>query len=118
MIGKVNRLRLSRFTTATRRQAERTGAPKIARGRTITRRGSARALGAKPQQFAEMPANSANRCSLFELQQWHCRWPIGDPGTRDFGFCGNKPVDGLPYCSAHARMAYRRSPIRASQERG
>jgi GcrA cell cycle regulator len=54
-----------------------------------------------------MPGDSGNRCSLFELQQWHCRWPIGDPTAEDFGFCGNKPVDGLPYCPVHARGAYR-----------
>jgi len=29
------------------------------------------------------------------------------PGAEDFGFCGSKMVDGLPYCEAHARMAYR-----------
>jgi GcrA cell cycle regulator len=64
--------------------------------------------------FAEVPGDDANRCSLFELQQWHCRWPIGDPTVGDFGFCGNKAVDGLPYCPAHARIAYRpgtREPV-------
>jgi GcrA cell cycle regulator len=44
---------------------------------------------------------------LIELREWHCRWPCGDPASKDFGFCGKKPVDGLPYCPAHARMAYR-----------
>ena len=32
--------------------------------------------------FAELPGESAETCSLFELQQWHCRWPIGDPMDR------------------------------------
>ena len=116
VIGKVNRLRLSRFTTATRGQAEGTGAPQIARPR-IMRRGGFPALRAKPPTFVEMSVNTANRCSLSELQQWHCRWPVGDPGTKDFGFCGNKPLDGLPYCSAHARMAYRRAPTASSEVR-
>jgi len=62
-----------------------------------------------PLAFVEVPGDCANRCSLFELQQWHCRWPISDPGAEDFGFCGNNPVKGLPYCAAHARMAYRPS---------
>ena len=57
--------------------------------------------------FAELSGESAKACSLFELQQWHCRWPIGDPISEDFGFCGNRPVAGLPYCPAHAQMAYR-----------
>ena len=53
--------------------------------------------------FAELSGESAKACSLFELQQWHCRWPIGDPIPEDFGFCGNRPVAGLPYCPAHAQ---------------
>ncbi|MGE0109193.1 MAG: GcrA family cell cycle regulator [Bdellovibrionales bacterium] len=36
----------------------------------------------------------------------HCRWPIGDPRSPDFRFCGCKTVDGLPYCVDHARIAY------------
>jgi GcrA cell cycle regulator len=32
---------------------------------------------------------------------------MGDPTSEDFGFCGNSPVAGLPYCPAHAQMAYR-----------
>jgi GcrA cell cycle regulator len=47
------------------------------------------------------------RCSLFELGAQNCRWPIGRPGADDFGFCGSAPVEGLPYCAGHARMAYR-----------
>jgi GcrA cell cycle regulator len=46
------------------------------------------------------------RCSLLELSDAKCRWPIGDPGTSDFFFCGGKPVGDLPYCAYHARMAY------------
>jgi GcrA cell cycle regulator len=114
VIGKANRLHLSRL--ATQRQAERTGPPQIARLR-ITRRRGFPALQANPQAFVEMSANTASRRSLSELQEWHCRWPIGDPGTEDFGFCGNKPLDGLPYCSTHARMAYRRPPRALSEAR-
>ena len=109
VIGKANRLHLSRFTTATQGQAERTGPPQIARMR-IARGRRLPALQANPPTFVEMSANPASRRSLSELREWHCRWPIGDPGTEDFGFCGNKPLDGLPYCSMHARLAYRRPP--------
>jgi GcrA cell cycle regulator len=108
VIGKANRLGLSRFKSATAGQLEQTGTRKNTRSRTVTQYRSLRALWAKPPlAFAELPGDSANRCSLFELQQWHCRWPMGDPTAKDFGFCGNKPIDGLPYCPAHARIAYR-----------
>jgi GcrA cell cycle regulator len=46
------------------------------------------------------------RCSLLELSDSKCRWPIGDPGNAEFAFCGGKPVEGFPYCGYHARIAY------------
>jgi GcrA cell cycle regulator len=46
------------------------------------------------------------RCSTLELSEGKCRWPIGDPGTPDFFFCGGKTIEGLPYCGYHARIAY------------
>lgn len=36
----------------------------------------------------------------------HCRWPVGDPRSPDFRFCGCTAHDGLPYCVDHARVAY------------
>ncbi|MDR3425368.1 MAG: GcrA family cell cycle regulator [Alphaproteobacteria bacterium] len=36
----------------------------------------------------------------------HCRWPVGDPRSPDFRFCGCPAHDGLPYCVDHARVAY------------
>jgi len=36
----------------------------------------------------------------------HCRWPIGDPRSPDFRFCGCNAYESLPYCIDHARMAY------------
>ena len=100
VIGKTNRLGLSRFKNAIPGQSHR----------TVTRQKNLRALWAKPQiAFAKLSSESAKACSLFELQQWHCRWPMGDRTSEDFGFCGNRPVAGLPYCPAHAQMAYRPS---------
>jgi len=36
----------------------------------------------------------------------HCRWPVGDPRSPDFRFCGCTAHEGLPYCVDHARVAY------------
>jgi GcrA cell cycle regulator len=46
------------------------------------------------------------RCSLLELNDSKCRWPIGDPGSAEFSFCGGKTVEGVVYCGYHARIAY------------
>ncbi|WP_349934791.1 GcrA family cell cycle regulator [Acetobacter sp. A11-2] len=35
-----------------------------------------------------------------------CCWPIGDPGTPGFHFCGATPIPGKPYCEEHAQIAY------------
>jgi GcrA cell cycle regulator len=110
VIGKVNRLGLSRFKSATGGLPGRTVGAQSARPKIVTQHRILKALLTEPQlPFAETPLDSANRCSLLELQHGHCRWPISDPGADDFVFCGNKQVDGLPYCAAHARMAYQAS---------
>lgn len=44
--------------------------------------------------------------SLIDLQPRMCRWPCGDPKEDDFGFCGHTAMPGLPYCAAHAELAY------------
>ena len=36
----------------------------------------------------------------------HCRWPVGDPRSPDFRFCGCAVYESLPYCVDHARVAY------------
>src|SRR5437867_6659038 len=46
------------------------------------------------------------RRTLLELTEDTCRWPIGDPGSADFFFCGGQTVTGLPYCGHHGRIAY------------
>ena len=46
------------------------------------------------------------RRTILELNENTCRWPIGDPGSPDFFFCGGNTVNSLPYCSHHSRVAY------------
>jgi GcrA cell cycle regulator len=56
----------------------------------------------------EAPAvESGPRRTLLELTAGCCRWPLGEPGHDDFGFCGNDAVTGISYCAGHARLAYR-----------
>ena len=37
-----------------------------------------------------------------------CRFPIGDPKSKDFKVCGNLTVEHLPYCVPHARVAFQK----------
>ncbi len=36
-----------------------------------------------------------------------CQWPFGEPGTKEFHFCGEKTLEGYSYCTKHVEMAYR-----------
>jgi GcrA cell cycle regulator len=63
----------------------------------------------------EIPIHNGRGCTLLELGQAHCRWPISSPGAADFCFCGNEPVKGLPYCPGHARIAYRPAGRRSAR---
>lgn len=38
-----------------------------------------------------------------------CSWPVGNPGDRNFHFCGEPSVPGKPYCAKHCAVAYVRS---------
>ena len=106
VIGKANRLGLSRFKNVGPGIGRR--AARVPRPRTEASHRTLVALWARPQpELAEAPEDSASRCSLLDLQQWNCRWPMGDPTCENFGFCGNKHLGNLPYCPLHARMAYR-----------
>jgi GcrA cell cycle regulator len=55
------------------------------------------------------------RRSLLELTEDTCRWPIGDPGSPDFYFCGGPAITSLPYCAYHSRVAYQ--PANARRDR-
>lgn len=49
-------------------------------------------------------------CTLLDLTARTCRWPHGDPQSGDFYFCGAPPLDAVPYCGPHSRMAYNGRP--------
>ena len=55
------------------------------------------------------------RRTLLELTEATCRWPIGDPGSTDFFFCGGQSLTNLPYCAYHSRVAYQ--PANARRDR-
>jgi GcrA cell cycle regulator len=48
----------------------------------------------------------ARKLVLMELTEKTCKWPIGDPATEDFWFCGLGVLQGKPYCEAHNAVAF------------
>jgi len=57
----------------------------------------------------------AMRLTLMELTERTCKWPIGDPATDEFWFCGLTSVAGKPYCEAHVSVAFQ--PMSARRDR-
>jgi GcrA cell cycle regulator len=55
------------------------------------------------------------RKTLLELTEETCRWPIGDPGSPEFFFCGGQSIPSGPYCGYHSRVAYQ--PPNARRDR-
>jgi GcrA cell cycle regulator len=113
VIGKMNRMGLSRprdVLSAQMRRAAKLARPKPQRDwrrlSVIAQRKMLR--DAYPTtEPEEIPIHNGRGCTLLELTQGQCRWPINEPGADNFCFCGNEAFQALPYCVGHARLAYR-----------
>ena len=57
----------------------------------------------------------AKKLTLMDLTERTCKWPIGDPATEEFWFCGLPSVPGKPYCEAHVGVAFQ--PMSARRDR-
>ena len=59
------------------------------------------------EQRANLAAleKKARKLTLLQLTERTCKWPIGDPATEDFWFCGLPTQPGKPYCETHVSVA-------------
>ncbi len=57
----------------------------------------------------------ARKLTLMELTERTCKWPVGDPATDNFWFCGLPVQPGKPYCEAHVGVAFQ--PMSARRDR-
>lgn len=112
VIGKVHRLGLS--GRATPSQPTRTtfkaprparpvmSAPQPHRPTPAVQREPAPRPVVAVEPYVEQPGTA----TVLTLGAHMCKWPIGDPSTDDFSFCGRRAGDEGPYCIEHARLAY------------
>jgi GcrA cell cycle regulator len=107
VIGKLSRLQLTRGPAGVEQRPPRIAAERPRKSIPRLQYQILRAVYDNAQAAVDAPIASEHRCSLYELSKERCRWPISTPGAEDFCFCGNTPVDGMPYCSGHTRLAYR-----------
>ncbi|MDP1732557.1 MAG: GcrA family cell cycle regulator [Devosia sp.] len=136
VIGKVHRLKLSgrakpasstpRVRSAAR-PSRRVAAPASGSGRSLGgMMMKQRSMGGAPMhgatalkisedleteayvapQVAELFIPVERRLTLLQLNEQTCKWPIGDPLSAEFYFCGQHSGEGRPYCEFHSRRAY------------
>ena len=60
---------------------------------------------AEPEVYESVVLPMSLRVTIVELKEAMCRWPLGDPTSPEFRYCGS-PVSGGPYCAHHGRLAY------------
>jgi GcrA cell cycle regulator len=63
---------------------------------------AAHAAQPRPAPLPDLPGTA----TVLTLGAHMCRWPIGDPSSQDFSFCGRRAGEEGPYCVDHARLAY------------
>ncbi|WP_375174913.1 GcrA family cell cycle regulator [Pseudooceanicola sp.] len=59
----------------------------------------------------------AKKLTLMELTERTCKWPVGDPATEKFWFCGLPVQAGKPYCEAHVGVAFQPMSSRRDRRR-
>jgi len=118
VIGKVHRLGLSGRATpsrparrATKPSRPRTTASSPAAAAPRAPRPAASAPAAAPKPAAAAPVEpavlpSGELATVLTLRDSMCKWPIGDPASSSFRFCGRKTGAGGAYCEGHSEMAY------------
>lgn len=70
-----------------------------------------------PAPAAPVALAVSERVTIMDLRESMCRWPLGDPTTPEFRFCGARSITGLPYCTHHAEIAYQPAAERKRDRR-
>lgn len=65
--------------------------------------------------LAEAEVAEMRRVRFEEIRAFACRWPLGDPMSEDFAYCGLEAAGGRPYCAGHSRLAYQPPKARMRQ---
>jgi GcrA cell cycle regulator len=112
VIGKVHRLGLAGRATPAR--AER---PRLQVARRAPRPRPAPAIQVPIVEKDPVIDEFGRKTTVLTISDRMCKWPIGDPSTAEFHFCGHPPKPGSPYCEAHCVKAFQPAQSRRDRER-
>jgi GcrA cell cycle regulator len=118
VVGKVHRLGLPKRGSPIQRDRTNSSRPSAPMQRRSVSPSPSNVVMHKPVQPAPAPQLMEPRpptkvIKLSALTPEMCSWPIGDPGTDGFRFCGHDSVPSKPYCPEHCAMAY----VKVSRDR-
>jgi GcrA cell cycle regulator len=91
--------------------------PIVPAGQPLPPQPSANEISPEALAKVQEVEKTAKRISLMELTERTCKWPIGDPATDDFYFCGLPVQQGKPYCEAHVGVAFQPMSSRRDRRR-
>ena len=80
-------------------------AARIVRGATALAVQPQALAAAEPQEIQSVVVPMSVRVTIVELKKAMCRWPLGDPTSPEFRYCGS-PTHAGPYCRYHGGLAY------------
>ncbi len=111
VIGKMYRLKVKHGSAVTQTEEGDDDAQPAKDGEAGDTQPGGEAQEASDAEAAEAKdaaeAIEDKRTVLMELTERSCRWPVGDPSTPNFWFCGKQTVQtGKPYCEEHSALAY------------
>ena len=97
------------------------------KGKSISETGATkRSNDSKPEVVSDLSEETlknllkiemkSKKISLMDLTERTCKWPIGDPATDSFWFCGHEAESGKPYCKTHISIAFQPITQRRSRK--
>ncbi|WP_158915969.1 GcrA family cell cycle regulator [Caulobacter sp. S45] len=116
VIGKVHRLGLSGRAAPSQPQRPVFKATRPARPAPAPAPVARRAEPvAQPEPKVVYVTEEAGSATVLTLGAHMCKWPIGDPSTDGFSFCGRASGGDGPYCAQHAQVAYQAQPRKSGR---
>ena len=112
VIGKIHRLGLHAVERPFTFKTENPPADHRAKPKTPRSRAKPGYCGFPEREPAYLPPEPGEpdtmaRCTILQLTDKRCHFPIGDPREPGFCFCGNAIAgDGMVYCGYHMKIAH------------
>ena len=113
VLGKLNRLGLIGKREIVKKVYRHVRKPRIPQNKTVMgMRQSSQRERIKAALSYDQAVNvikkepDVARVKFNDLQDHHCRYPVGDPVDENFGYCGDQKIPGISYCATHARRCF------------